>query len=73
MVTDVLTTRMYLIVTSSSSCYILCKIIVTFGALQEIVNSMENKTKLELPDNVTDNEVINKLSEENEQLKVSIT
>jgi hypothetical protein len=34
---------------------------------------MENKTKLELPDNVTGNEVINKLSEENEQLKVSIT
>jgi len=58
---------------SKSSCVIVFKIVVTYGALQELVNSLEKKTKLELPDNFTDNELINKLNEENEKLKVNIT
>jgi len=52
---------------------IVSEIIVTFGALQEQVNSLEKKTKLELPDNVTDNELVNKLTEQNEKLKVNNT
>jgi len=58
---------------SKSRCVIVFKIVVSFGSLQELVNSLEKKTKLELPDNLTDNELVNKLAEENEKLKVNIT
>jgi hypothetical protein len=46
------------------------KIIVTFGSLQELVNSLEKKTKDEIPAHFTENEVISKLTEEKEQYKV---
>lgn len=57
---------------SKSGCVIVSKIIVTFGALQELVESLEKKIEQELSDNVTNNELVNKLTTENEQLKVSI-
>jgi len=51
---------------------IVSEIIVTFGTLQEKVNSLERKTKLEFPANFTENEVINKLTEEKERFEVLI-
>ena len=51
---------------------IVSEIIVTFGALQEQVNSLERKTKQEIPANFTENEVINKLKEEKDHFEVLI-
>lgn len=56
---------------SESGCAIFPNLLLLL-ALQELVNSMKKKTKHELSDNVTDNELVNKLTTENEQLKVSI-
>jgi hypothetical protein len=51
-------------------CVMVSKIIFTFGSLQELVNSLEKKTKDEIPAHFTENEVISKLTEEKEQYKV---
>ncbi|KAL5070812.1 hypothetical protein RYX36_021699 [Vicia faba] len=48
---------------------IVSEIIVFFGAIQKLVSSLEKKTEHEFPANFTENEVINKLTTENEQLK----
>jgi len=51
-------------------CGIVSKVIIILYSLQELVNSLEKKTVQEIPVNVTDNELISKLTSENEQLKV---
>ena len=45
-------------------------LLLFFYPLQELLNSSENKTIQEFPVNVTDNEVISKITTENEHLKV---
>lgn len=46
--------------------------IITFGALQKLVSSLEKRSKQEFPANVSDNELVNKLTVEHEHLSVSI-
>ena len=43
-----------------------------FYSVQELVNSLEKKIVQELPTNVTNYELINKLTSENKHIKVQI-